>query len=96
MSVFYFFLIAVLLLLSFLLTAVILVQESKSLGFGASFGGSDSSDSLFGASTPQVLKVFTGYLATAFILLCIVLSFWTTSRVRSSISSTVQSELADQ
>ena len=41
-----------------LLSFVILVQESKSMGLGASFGG-DAGDSLFGTSTAVVLKKFT-------------------------------------
>ena len=42
-----------------LLCFVILIQESKSLGLGASFGG-DAGDSLFGTSTASVLKKFYG------------------------------------
>ncbi len=53
----------------------ILIQEAKSLGLGASFGG-DSSDSLFGTSTADVLKKFTAYLSGAFLVLCLVLSLW--------------------
>jgi preprotein translocase subunit SecG len=45
-----------------LLSFVILIQESKSMGLGASFGG-DAGDSLFGTSTAVVLKKFTAYLA---------------------------------
>lgn len=57
---------------------VVLVQESKSLGLGASFGG-DPGESLFGTSTAAVLKKFTAWLAFAFVLACIFLSFWTVS-----------------
>lgn len=63
---------------SVLLCAVILIQEAKSLGLGASFGG-DNSDSLFGTSTAEVLKRFTGYLGGAFLLACLVLSLWSCS-----------------
>jgi len=59
-----------------ILCLVILIQESKSLGFGASFGG-DPGESLFGTSTAEVLKKFTGYLAVAFMIACVVLSLWT-------------------
>ena len=53
-----------------LLCLVILIQESKSLGLGASFGG-DSGDSVFGTSTAAVLKKFTAYLAVIFIVSCV-------------------------
>ncbi len=58
-----------------LLALVILVQESKSLGLGASFGG-DPGSSIFGTSTADVLKKFTAYLAVIFMVACILLSFW--------------------
>lgn len=54
------------------------MQESKSFGLGASFGG-DSSSSLFGTSTADVLKKFTAWLAAIFLGSCIVLSLWTSS-----------------
>ncbi len=59
-----------------LLCLVILIQESKSLGLGASFGG-DPGDSLFGTSTADVLKKFTAWLAGAFMIACVLLSLWT-------------------
>ena len=61
--------------LSAILSLVILVQESKSMGLGAAFGG-DPSNSLFGTSTAQVLKKFTAVLAGIFMFSCILLSFW--------------------
>lgn len=78
---FYLFLF-VFLLASLLLCLVILVQEAKSLGLGASFGG-DNSDSLFGTSTAEVLKRFTAYLAGAFLIGCLILSLWSASLGRS-------------
>lgn len=78
---FYMFLL-LFLLASILLCLVILIQEAKSLGLGASFGG-DNSDSLFGTSTAEVLKRFTGYLAGAFLIACLVLSLWSGSLGRS-------------
>ena len=75
MSFFYFFTIACFLLLCGLLCLLVLVQEGKG-GLGASFGG-DSGESMFGTSTPEVLKKLTGYFAVVFITLCVVLSFWT-------------------
>ncbi len=71
-SIFVFMLIAVVLCL------VILVQESKSLGLGASFGG-DPGESLFGTSTADVLKKFTAWLAVVFMVSCVLLSIWSTS-----------------
>jgi len=74
------------LLIAAVLSLVILVQESKSLGLGASFGG-DSGESLFGTSTAEVLKKFTAWIACAFMLLCMILSFWTGSMSRHSANS---------
>lgn len=67
---------------SLLLCFVILIQEAKSLGLGASFGG-DQSDSLFGTSTAEVLKRFTAYLGSAFLVSCLILSLWSGSLGRS-------------
>ena len=64
--------------LSGLLCLVILVQESKSMGLGASFGG-DAGDSLFGTSTADVLKKFTAYLAAIFLISCVLLSSWSSA-----------------
>lgn len=74
----------------FLLTCVvlcfvILIQEAKSLGLGASFGG-DAGDSLFGTSTAEVLKKFTAYLAGTFLVACLLLSFWSSSLGRRHAS----------
>lgn len=78
MSIVFYILLTLFLLLSLLLCFVILIQESKSLGLGASFGG-DTSDSLFGTSTAEVLKKFTAYLSGAFLLSCLILSLWSAS-----------------
>lgn len=65
-------------LLSLILAFVILIQEAKSLGLGASFGG-DSGDSLFGTSTAVVLKKFTAYLSAIFLTGCLILSLMSAS-----------------
>lgn len=65
-----------------LLCFVILIQESKSLGLGASFGG-DAGDSLFGTSTASVLKKFTAYLAGIFIITCLIISLWSSAMERT-------------
>ena len=75
-------------ILCMLLCFVILIQESKSTGLGASFGG-DSTDSLFGASTADVLKKFTGWLAAIFLISCVLLSLWTGAMSRSKIGKSV-------
>lgn len=74
----YYFLIGVFLLLSLLLCGIIMMQEGKSLGLGSAFGG-DTQDSLFGVSTAEVLKKITAWMFVIFLVLCIALSFWTTS-----------------
>lgn len=63
------------LFLCIVLCFAILIQEAKSLGLGASFGG-DNSDSLFGTSTAEVLKRFTAYVSAAYLTICLVLSIW--------------------
>lgn len=75
------------LFLCFLLCVSILVQEGKGGGLGASFGGGDSSDSLFGTATPDILKKITGYFAIAFIGSCVILSFWTASLDRQIVAT---------
>ena len=81
MSFFYFFSIAIFLIACFILCLAVLIQEGKGGGLGASFGG-DASDTLFGTSTPQVLKTFTGYVAAVVLALSVLLSFWTASIAR--------------
>lgn len=76
MTFIYFTALSLFLLLCALLCLVILVQESKSLGLGASFGG-DPGESLFGTSTADVLKRFTAWLAVIFVVSCVFLSLWT-------------------
>lgn len=82
MTFIYFLAIALFLFLCVLLCGTIMIQESKGSGFGASFGG-DASESLFGTSTADVLKRFTGWLAVIFVASCVVLSMWTASMARS-------------
>lgn len=93
MTALYYLLIFVFLFISAILCLVILVQESKSSGLGASFGG-DSGDSLFGASTPEVLKKITAYLAVIFLGGCILLSVWTGALGRAKERKMNQSEIS--
>lgn len=76
MTFFFYFFLTLFLVLSGVVCLIVLVQESKSLGLGASFGG-DPGESLFGTSTALVLKKITAYLAVAFVVGCILLSLWT-------------------
>lgn len=82
MTFIYFLSIGLFVLLCVVLCGVILIQESKSSGLGASFGG-DVNDSLFGTSTADVLKTFTAWLAGIFLVACILLSMWTATLGRS-------------
>jgi preprotein translocase subunit SecG len=76
MTFIYYFAITLFIILCGLLCLVILVQESKSSGLGASFGGG-SGESVFGTSTADVLKKFTAWLAFIFLGSCVLLSLWT-------------------
>jgi preprotein translocase subunit SecG len=82
MTVIYFTALLIFLMLCALLCLIVLVQESKSLGLGASFGG-DPGDSLFGTSTADVLKTFTAWLALIFMVSCVLLSLWTGTMSRN-------------
>ncbi|MDP1834751.1 MAG: preprotein translocase subunit SecG [Chlamydiales bacterium] len=76
MTFLYYLAMVLFILLTIVLCGVILVQESKSSGLGASFGG-DAGESLFGTATADVLKQFTAYLVVIFFVSCVVLSLWT-------------------
>jgi len=83
MSILFYLFLAFFFLLSLVLCFVILIQEAKSLGLGASFGG-DSGDSLFGTSTAMVLKRFTAYVSGAFLTFCLCLSLMSASLGRKA------------
>ncbi|OGN66823.1 MAG: preprotein translocase subunit SecG [Chlamydiae bacterium RIFCSPLOWO2_01_FULL_28_7] len=86
MSVLFYLMLSLFIFLCVLTVFVILMQESKSSGLGASFG-SDASSSLFGTSTADVLKKFTAYLAGFFMISCIILSLWTQALGRKTTKS---------
>jgi preprotein translocase subunit SecG len=92
MTILFYILIFLFLLLSVVLCFVILIQEAKSLGLGASFGG-DTSDSLFGTSTAEVLKKFTAILSGAFLIGCLVLSLWSASLGRKASRAQIPIEI---
>lgn len=87
MSTFYVISIILFIMLCAVLCFVIMIQESKSTGLGASFGG-EATDSLFGTSTADVLKKFTGWLAFVFLTSCMILSFWTGAMERARVVNT--------
>ncbi len=76
-------------LLCIVLCFVVMIQESKSSGLGASFGG-EASESLFGTSTADVLKKVTAWLGAAFLVTCMLLSFWTTALGHSRAGPTAE------
>lgn len=92
MTVIYYLFLFLFLFVCLILCAVILMQESKSSGLGASFGG-DTGDSLFGTSTPEVLKKFTAYLVVIFLAGCVILSLWTGAMGRTRAGSSNGTEL---
>jgi len=95
MSFVFYLLLFMFLFLCALTILVILMQESKGMGLGASFGG-DSSQSLFGTSTADVLKKFTAYLVIIFMVSCIVLSIWSSALARkASVPTTVIEEVQE-
>lgn len=96
MTFLYFFYIAVFIFLCVMLCFVILIQESKSTGLGASFGG-DATESIFGTSTADVLKKFTAWVAFIFLASCVILSLWTgaLARARTSETNTLEFEKID-
>jgi preprotein translocase subunit SecG len=95
MSFLYYFLLFFFLAVCLLLCFVVLLQDSKSMGLGASFGG-DAGDTLFGTSTASVLKKFTAYLAVIFLGGCLILSLWTSSIGRAQMAPTKTVEEVDQ
>ena len=82
MGLIYYLALFLFLSVSAVLCLVVLMQESKSSGLGASFGG-DSGSSVFGVATADVLKKFTGWLAMIFFAGCIILSLWTAAIPRA-------------
>lgn len=95
MTILFYTTIFLFLLLSFLLCLVILVQESKSMGLGASFGG-DAGESLFGTSTAAVLKKFTAVLGGIFMIACVLLSIWSAALGKAKQKPPIQIEEMEQ
>ncbi len=95
MTFVYYLFLFLFLFLTALLCFIILIQESKSSGLGASFGG-EASDSLFGTSTPEVLKKVTGWLSFIFLAGCVVLSVWTGAMGRAKSKNSITTEFIEQ
>jgi preprotein translocase subunit SecG len=95
MAVVYYLFLFLFLFLAVILCFVILIQESKSSGLGAAFGG-DTGDSLFGTSTPAILKKVTAWLSVIFLGGCILLSIWTGAMGRASAKPPVSSEVIEK
>jgi preprotein translocase subunit SecG len=94
MSLMFFLFIFLFIFIAILLSTFVLIQESKSLGFGASFGG-DSSSSLFGSSTADIVKKITAYLIFAFISGCLISSYWSHALSKAPKAIDVQIESTD-
>jgi len=95
MGVLFYLSLTLFLLVCVILCLSILVQESKSLGLGASFGG-DPGESLFGTSTADVLKKFTAWVGVCFLVGCVFLSIWsesTSKRQVQSLPETIEEEV---
>ena len=87
---FYFFLVLFLVTCALLCT-FILVQESKTIGLGASFGG-DAGSSLFGTSTAAIVKKITAWLSALFLIGAVVLSLMTTHTKATAEEDGAQTE----
>lgn len=76
-----------------ILSLLVMMQESKNLGLGASFGG-DSSSSVFGAGTADVVKKATAYLAVVFLAGCFILTYWShaLSMAPKAVPTQIESE----
>ncbi len=92
MAILYYLVLFLFLFSCAMLCLSILVQESKSSGLGASFGG-DAGDSLFGTSTPEILKKISAWLSVIFMTGCIVLSIWTAAMGRSKTTTPIETEV---
>ncbi|MBF8263912.1 MAG: secG [Parachlamydiales bacterium] len=88
MTVLFYIFLLLFLLLCIILSFAILIQEAKSMGLGASFGG-DAGDSLFGTSTAEVLKRFTAYLSGVFLVCCLIISLWCATLGRTKTSDLI-------
>lgn len=87
MSIFYWFIIAIHVVVSLALIAVILLQAGKGGGLSETFGGS-STQTLFGTKTSVFLSKATAACAIIYILTCLTLAVMTGHRGRSLVATT--------
>lgn len=73
-------------IVSFVLIAVILLQAGRGGGLSESFGGS-STQTIFGTKTSVFLMRATAVSAVVYIITCLVLGVMTAHRGRSLVSS---------
>lgn len=92
MTFLFYFTLSLFFLNCLVLSILVLVQEARSMGLGASFGG-DAGNSLFGTSTADILKKMTAVSGIVFAILCFLLSIWTSSVENYSINPTSTTEL---
>ncbi len=91
MGFFFYFILTFFLISCALLCTFILIQESKTMGLGASFGG-DAGSSLFGTSTADIVKKITAWLSALFLIGAVILSLWTAHSFRIERSILSQDE----
>ncbi|MFZ4773432.1 MAG: preprotein translocase subunit SecG [Chlamydiia bacterium] len=82
----YYFALVLFIILCLVTCFSVLIQESKSMGLGASIGG-DSANALFGASTAEVLKKFTAIMGGLFLISCLILSLWSAAMEPTKLES---------
>jgi len=87
MSILYWFIIAIHVIVSLTLIAVILLQAGRGGGLSETFGGS-STQTLFGTKTSVFLKRATAASAIIYILTCLTLAVMTGHRGRSLVATT--------
>ena len=87
MSILYWFIIAIHVIVSIVLIAVILLQAGRGGGLSESFGGS-STQSVFGTKTSVFLTRATAVCAIVYILTCLTLAVMTSHRGRSIVATT--------
>ncbi|MBP7055630.1 MAG: preprotein translocase subunit SecG [Candidatus Omnitrophica bacterium] len=87
MSIFYWFIIVIHVVVSLVLIAVILLQAGRGGGLSETFGGS-STQTVFGTKTSVFLKRATAASAIIYILTCLTLAVMTGHRGRSIVATT--------
>ena len=78
--------IAIHIIVSLVLIAVILLQAGRGGGLSESFGGSSSTQTILGTKSPVFLKRMTAVAAVLYIVMCLVLGVMTGHRGRSLVA----------